>query len=143
MRTHQTIKERLSIDASVNAHALATTDTEEQTTAPDAWVDMQGYQRVLGIGNCGESGANGSKFKVQLRQAKDSAGDGAKDLGDEVVVDMDDGDTGFATVEASVNDLDLDNDFRYVGVQIAYDPGSEDSVDASAEIIRADGSYRP
>ena len=132
--TNQTIAERAAYDLGVEVQDVSTADVTGN------YVAMEGFNRVAAIAITDDLAADDA-VSIQLVQAKDDSGTDVKDLGDAVSV------TGTASTpeqlfaEAKVSDLD--DDFTHVAVKVSATPDGGTTVNASAVMIRADGSYRP
>lgn len=106
-----------------------------------AYYSMKGIGRVLAVLTTATI-AQGKKAVIQLMQAKDSAGTGAKALGaaaEEVVADAA-GKQIFLMAEAKASDLDLANGYSHVAVQVSSDNAT--AVNGAAVLIFGDLSYR-
>jgi len=85
--------------------------------------------------------AAGSKVTLQLMQAQDDQGTGAKALGNPVEkVASANGEAMFLTVEAKASDLDLANSYSYVAVQVNSD--NAEAVYGAAALVFGDLSFR-
>lgn len=104
-----------------------------------AYYSMQGIGRVLAQATTAALAA-GKKLTVQLMQAKDAAGTGAKALGAAVDVVMTAGGAAFGQAEATAASLDHANGYTHVAVQISSDNGV--AVNGAAILIFGDLSFR-
>lgn len=130
--TNQTIAERASYDVGVYPQDVGTADVTGD------YVSMESYNRVAAVAYSAEA-ADGTTFTVQLRQATDSGGSDAKDLGEAVTVTATEADEVLQAI-AEERVWELDDDFTHVAVQLSSD---EDGLSGAATLIRADGAYRP
>ena len=125
------------------AAGILPVDLSDGAAAGD-WVDLSKYDSLTVI-YVSDAGTANEDVTVELRQAKTAAGGDAKDLdkgqwyayqhatalgdkfaeiGDGAGSFTDDGETTcIARVEVTADQLDVDNDFRYVQIS-ASDPGS-------------------
>jgi polyphosphate kinase 2 (PPK2 family) len=107
-----------------------------------AYYSMAGIGRVLAVLTT-DTIAQTKKATIQLMQAKDAAGTGAKVLGsavEKVVADAA-GENVFLTAEAKASDLDLANGYTHVAVQVSSDNAM--AVNGAAVLIFGDLSFRP
>lgn len=105
-----------------------------------AYYSMSGIGRVMAVLTTATIAA-GKKATIQLMQAKDAAGTGAKVLG--AAVEKVAGGTGeeiFLQVEAKAPDLDIANGYSYVAVQVSSDNAT--AVNGAAVLIFGDLSFR-
>ncbi|MFD1675413.1 hypothetical protein [Alicyclobacillus fodiniaquatilis] len=122
------ISETVKID-----QAFAPADISATKTS--AYFSMANYRRVLAVSNVA-SIAEGKTTTIQLMQATDDQGTGAKVLGDAVTVNGA-GAAVSATVEAFASDLD--DGFTCVAVQIVSTADSP--IYGAALLLRGDGRY--
>lgn len=103
------------------------------------WVSMAGVGRVLARAKFAETTA--TVATLQLYQAKDETGEGAKPLGDEVsaTTDATTAEAVTLTREVAAGQLDLKNDFTHVTAVVSY--GTSDAVEAT--LILGDLAHRP
>jgi hypothetical protein len=113
-------------------------DISAAKTSP--YYSMKGVGRVLAQATTAALAA-GKKLTVQLMQAKDNAGTGAKVLGAAVDLVMPGGGAAFAQAEATAASMDLANGYTHVAVQISSDNGA--AVNGAAILILGDRSFRP
>lgn len=107
-----------------------------------AYYSMVGIGRVLAALTTATI-TQTKKATIQLMQAKDAAGTGAKVLGaavEKVVTDAA-GEAIFLTAEAKASDLDLVNGYTHVAVQVSSDNAT--AVNGAAVLIFGDLSFRP
>ncbi|MGB9845889.1 MAG: hypothetical protein ACPLRH_00095 [Desulfotomaculales bacterium] len=112
------------------------------TAKTSVYYSMAGIGRVLAVLTTATI-AQGKKATIQLMQAKDAAGTGAKALGaavEKVVTDAA-GEAVFLTAEAKASDLDLANGYSHVAVQVSSDNAT--AVYGAAVLIFGDLSFRP
>lgn len=122
----------------VNAINSADIDTADVTSN---YVDMQGFKQVTAAAQC-ETLTAGNTLTVQLLQATDSSGTGAKVLGTATVYTAPAGNgRGVAQQHAYSAELDNENDFRYVAVQVGTNEGS--AIVGSASLLLSEASYEP
>jgi len=113
--------------------------TAEEQTPNGQWVSMEEFRRAVAVMVTEKGPATDpGDVTLQLRQAKDEDGDGAKDLGDEVKINLETDEAGLLIAEAEVADLDHDNDFSYIGVQVE----SAETCEAGVVIHRFYGRYK-
>lgn len=105
-----------------------------------SYYSMAGVGRVLAVATTAALAA-GKSLTVQLYQAKNNAGTGAKVLGNAVVVTKAGGGTAFATAEARASDMDLVNGYTHVAVRISSDNGV--AVNGAAVLVFGDLAFRP
>jgi hypothetical protein len=106
-----------------------------------AYYSMKGMGRVLAVLTTAII-AQGKKATIQLMQAKDSAGTGAKALGaavEKVAADAA-GEAIFLMVEAKASDLDLANGYSHVAVQVSSNNAT--AVNGAAVLIFGDLAFR-
>jgi hypothetical protein len=88
-------------------------------TANSAWGAMTNYHRAVFFMNVGDMG-QASTLDVQLRQATDAAGAGAKVIANEVITQLTqaagDGNQ-LVCIEIRSEELDAANNFDFIGVQ--------------------------
>lgn len=97
---------------------------------------VAGYDRLTGVG-VSSALASGKKMTVQLRQATDANGTGAKNLGTAKVGDAQQREV---MADARVEDMDHVNGFTFVGVQVsATDNGT--AVNGSGLVILDQGRF--
>ncbi|WP_156896617.1 hypothetical protein [Desulfovirgula thermocuniculi] len=105
-----------------------------------AYYSMSGIGRVLAVLTTGVI-AEAKKATIQLMQAKDANGTGAKPLGSAVEkVAGAGGEEIFLTAEAKATDLDLANGYGYVAVQVSSDNAT--AVNGAAVLIFGDLAFR-
>lgn len=113
--------------------------TGEEQTPNGQWVSLEEFRKVVAIMVTEKGPATDpDDVTLQLRQAKDEDGDGAKDLGDEVKINLETDEAGLLIAEAEVTELDHANDFKYVGVQVE----SAETCEAGVIIHRFYGRYK-
>lgn len=99
---------------SENADSLAA------NTYNSAWGAMTIYHRAVFVLNVGDMG-QGATLDVQLRQATNAAGAGAKVIANEVITQLTqaagDGDQ-LVCIEIRSEELDAANNFDFIGVQL-------------------------
>jgi len=129
------LSEILAIDLGVEP-----ADSQDESSA--VFLSMADYDRVMAIAEI-ETMTDTKILTVQLRQATDAAGSGAKDLGTAgtftaatAVALM-----GHAVAEANSNEMDTANSFTFVGVRVTTDEGGNLMMGAS--IIRGMAKARP
>lgn len=101
---------------------------------------MAGIGRVLAVLTTATI-AETKKATIQLMQAKDASGTGAKVLG--VAVEKiagTDGEAIFLTAEAKASDLDLVNGYTHIAVQVSSDNAT--AVNGAAVLVFGDLSFR-
>jgi hypothetical protein len=130
--TNQTIAERASYDVGVSPQDVGTSDVTGD------WYSLESFRRVAAEAVSGPA-ADTTTFTVQLRQAEDSSGTNAKNLGTAVTATSGSADS-ILEVFQEAKASDLDSGFTHVAVQLSC---SEASVSGASTIIRADGAYRP
>lgn len=135
--TSQNIDERLDYDAGVYSQDISTADITGQ------YVDVSGYNRVAAVATSDQL-ATDDVVTVTLQQATDASGTNAKDLGSAVTFTAASAnDVAAILAEAIASDLDTANDFRYVAAKLGATPAGATTINGTAMMIRADGSYRP
>ncbi|MGD9644056.1 MAG: hypothetical protein AB7V08_15160 [Elusimicrobiales bacterium] len=105
-----------------------------------AYYSMTGIGRVMAVLTTALIAA-GKKATIQLMQAKDAAGTGAKPLG--AAVEKVAGGTGeeiVLQVEAKASDFDLANGYSHVAVQVSSDNAT--AVNGAAVLIFGDLAFR-
>jgi len=122
----------------VNAVNSADIDTADVTST---YVDAKDFKQITGSAQC-EALTVGKILTVQLLQATDSSGTGAKVLGTAVTYTAPTGGgRGVVQQHAYTAELDNENGFRYVAVRVGTDLGS--AVVGSAQILLSEPSYKP
>lgn len=125
----------------LKATAGAVINADITTLRTGAYVEMAAAQRVMAIATTG-SIAQTKKLAIQLKQAQDTSGTGAKNLGAEVdIVAPTGGSVLTGIAEAQINDLDLANGYHCVAVAISSDNAS--GVAGSAVLILGNNRYVP
>ena len=112
------------------------------------WVDMRDYDTFMCVVELGTWNSSDDLDTCKLEQASDSSGTGKKDLttsGSGSTYDYDtdspvDADGDQVILECRAEDLDVDNDFRYVRVYLA-ETGNTGTDNVSAVYIRSNGRY--
>lgn len=130
--TNQTIAERASYDVGVSPQDVGTSDVTGD------WFSLESFRRVAAKAISGPA-ADTETLTVQLRQAEDSSGTNAKNLGTAVTATSGAADS-ILEVLQEAKASDLDTGFTHVAVQLSC---SEAGVSGSSVLIRADGAYRP
>lgn len=106
-----------------------------------AYYSMSGIGRVLAALTTGTI-AETKKATIQLMQAKDATGTGAKALGTAVEkIAGVGGEAIFLTAEVKASDLDLANGYTHVAVRVSSDNAT--AVNGAAVLIFGDLSFRP
>lgn len=111
------------------------------TDRTSAYIDASGWRRFAS--KVFAKDVNSDKVvTVQLLQATDSSGTGAKALSSEVTATSDDSPSGDinAIAEAQDTDFDADNGFQYIAVKVTSD---DTTVLASANLIMAEPRFAP
>jgi len=128
-------QEQVKTDISLDVQNIAS----EVSTPNGQWVSMEEFRRAVAVmvTEKGPATAPG-EVTLQLRQAKDEDGDGAKNLGDEVSVTLATDEAGLLVAEAMADELDHANDFKYIGVQA----NAAEDTDAGVVIHRYMGRYK-
>jgi hypothetical protein len=128
----------LSHDAAISL--LETADIGG-TNAATPWVSMETFKEVFAYVEIGTFDAGDDLDECRLEQAQDGSGTGAKDLTTDASggnYDTDnpvDADGNFVILEASREDLDVENGFKYVRLKVAE--GGNTGVDnVTAFLIR-------
>ena len=124
------ISEAVRIDS---AFAPADVATADKT---GVYVFMGNYRRVLAFVTTAAV-TSGKNVTIQLLQAKDAAGTGAKALS-AIVTNASTGGAVTASVEATASDLDVTNGYQYVTAQVT----SDDTVAVSGTAILIRGEAR-
>lgn len=134
MNPNMKISEALRIEQGVLNADIATDRTS-------AYYDASGFRRFAA--KVFAKDVNSDKnVTVQLLQATDSSGTGAKALSSLVTVLSDDSPSGDveAIAEAQDTDFDVANGFKYIAVQLTSD---DTTVLANANLIMAGGRFGP
>ena len=124
---------------------LETTDIGG-TTAATGWADMKGFERVFGYAEIGTWNATDDLDTCKLQQATSSTGAGAKDLttssstGDYDTDAPVDADGDYEILEALAEELDVENDFRYVRLYVGEDDNT--GVDNVTGFVMTHGAKR-
>lgn len=106
-----------------------------------AYHDVSGARRIAAQLQTGTVAA-ASTVTLQLMQAQDDAGTGAKALGDPVTVAAGVGGEALdLSVDAKVEDLDTNNGYTHVAVQADSDNAT--AVQASAVLILGNNRFNP
>ncbi len=128
------LTEALGFDCIVEPQDVGTADVT------GTWVDVRHSGRLVVLAKAGAVTA-GKILTVQLRQAKDAAGTGAKDLG-AVVTSVGAGGAAPPDVEIEKTPFDLDgaNDFTHVTAVLGID---ENAKLGAAYVVRGDRRYVP
>lgn len=116
--------------------AIAPVDysTADRTSS---YIPMENYRQVQGVLNTATVAA-ASNATIQLMQAQDASGTGAKALSAVVSKVAAAGGEAF-TLDVEANASDLDVDFTHVAVQITSDQAT--AVNGSAVFIRGNGRH--
>lgn len=127
------ISERVQIKQGVTPQDIVGGETS-------GYYSMAGVGRVLAQLTTATVAAT-KKATIQLMQAKDAAGTGAKALGAAVEkVAGPEGEAIFIQVEAGTSDLDVANGYAYVAVQVSSDNAS--AVNGAAILIFGDLAFK-
>lgn len=106
------------------------------------YADVSGAARILGSGQTETVVAATKVLTVQLKQATDSAGAGAKNLGTAVTVTAPTGGSKLKAVqEVHQSDLDEAGGFKFVAVSIVSDHTS--ACVAGSQLVLGDLRYGP
>ena len=133
------MSEKLSETLSVQ-YGVQSADIVTPATGP--YVDASGAGRILGSGQTETAVAQTKKLTVELLQATDAAGAGAKALGSAVEVVAPAGGSKLkALVEAHQSDMDHAGGFKFVAVKISSDNAT--AILAGSQLILGDLRYRP
>ena len=128
-------QEQVKTDISLDVQDI----TGEEETPNGQWVGMEEFRRAVAVMVTEKGpGTDPGDVTLQLRQAKDEDGDGAKDLGDEVKINLETDEAGLLIAEALADELDHANDFKYVGVQVE----SDETCEAGVVIHRFMGRFK-
>lgn len=131
--SHMKISERVQIKQGVTPQDIVGGKTS-------AYYSMAGVGRVLAQLTTATV-AEGKKATIQLMQAKDAAGTGAKVLGAAVEkVAGVGGEAIFIQAEANASDLDIANGYSYVAVQVSSDNAV--AVNGAAILIFGDLAFK-
>lgn len=109
------------------------------TAASTGFVAAAGARRIAAHVITGAGPAGDSTVTVQLRQATDAAGSGAKDLGSAVAVAVAESEFGDQVVETLVEQMDTNNGFTHVAVQVS----ATDAIDVAATLLRGENRFNP
>lgn len=132
MSSNMSIGERYQIVSALAPQALDAAKTS-------AYQSMANRFRVLAVVTTGTVAAT-KKVTVQLKQATDSSGTGAKNLGTAVEATAGTGGEAiFLTAEAAVGDLDIANGYSHVAVSVSTDDTNEPE---AAAILLFDPAFR-
>jgi len=131
--THMKLSELVQVQEGVTPQDIVGGKTS-------SYYSMAGIGRVLAVLTTATV-AETKKATIQLMQAKDDQGTGAKVLGTAVekVADAG-GEVIFLQVEAKASDLDLANGYTHVAVQVSSDDAV--AVNGAAVLIFGDLSFR-
>lgn len=125
------ISEVVRVDQAIAPVDYSTTDRTS------SYFSMENYRQVQGVLNTATVAA-ASNATIQLMQAQDSSGTGAKTLSALVTKVAGVGGEAFVlSIEADASDLD--DGFTHVAVQITSDQGT--AVNGSAVLIRGNGRH--
>lgn len=138
------MKKFMSHDSAVSL--LETTDIGG-TNAATPWVAMGDFQEICAYVEIGTWHASDDLDECRLQQAKDSSGTDAKDLttdasgGDYDTDAPVDADGNFVILEASAEDLDVANGFKYVRLYVA-EGGNTGTDNVTGFLIRHAAAYK-
>lgn|GEM_PF-2474393 len=136
------LSEQMKIDNAVESQNLGAASTTS------AYFDMSEYRKALAILNSGAL-ANGSLVSLELMQAQDSSGTGAKSVndldGNPIVVEYTNS-TGasvpsvelFAEVQAAI--MDTNNGFTHLAVKVTSDDAASQ---VAVDLLRGDARFMP
>jgi hypothetical protein len=128
------LSEALKIDCIVPPQDVGTADVT------GTWTDVSDCKRFVLLAKAGAVTA-GKTLSVQLRQAKDAAGTGAKDLGAPVAaVGAGGNPPADVQVEKYAGELDAANGFTHVTAVLGID---ENAKLGAAYLVRGDRRYVP
>ena len=131
-------------------------DAYAANTYTSDWVDMGDFHLLMAVVQTGTLGASAT-VAAKLQQATDSSGTGAKDVTGKAITTLtqaspDDSDKQ-AVINVRANELDLNNNFRYVNLSLTvavaasdvsavllgfiarYDPTTEYDLSTVSEIV--------
>lgn len=116
--------------ASEAAALVATVDPDALTAATHTsdWVDMQDFERIMAIVAVGTLGTSAT-VDAKLEQATDSSGSGAKDITGKAITQLTQAgsdDDKQAIINCKADELDVENDFRYVRLSITVGTATSD-----------------
>lgn len=106
-----------------NAVAAAVSNADVTTERISSYVSVANVRRLYAIAAVMATLGSGKTFTVQLKQATDSSGTSAKNLGTATVL-TDATAAQTAEVDAFAEDLDLANGFNYVALSIVSNNAS-------------------
>lgn len=133
----KTIGEEIKSDVAIDAVDIDTADVESGT-----FYSMADFDRVRAVARATADMTAGKIISVQLKQATAADGTGSKNLGSAVTVAAASGALQpQAEVEATADEMDNENSFTFVGVEIGVDEGS--AIDGCAVLLRAGARYEP
>jgi len=127
------ISERIQIKEAVTPQDIATADVTS------VYYDMKGIGRVAAALTTGTI-AEGKKATVQLMQAKDDQGTGAKVLGDAVEVLAGTGGAELLVI-AEATAAEMDDDFTHIAVKVGSDDPNATPPEGAAILIFGDLSF--
>ena len=111
------------------------------TQRTGAYVDMSGAQRALVVATTGTVTA-ASTVTLQLMQAQDTAGTGAKVLGSPIVLTAPVGNGPLApSADVQITDLDTANGFKCIAARLVSNSGS--AVQGAAVLLFGGNRYAP
>lgn len=113
-------------------------DIDTAAVASTVYHSVAGYRRAVVHGHAAAPGAE-KTLTVQMKQATDDEGAGAKDLGNPVVVAAEGTEALLAVAEAWVEQMDHANGFTFVGATVKTNKGS--AVRGGASLILDCGRY--
>ncbi len=118
----------------------AVTPQDISAGVTSSYYSMAGIGRVVAAATTAALGV-GKKLTIQFKQAQDAAGLNAKNLGNAVNVVMAAGGAAFGTAEIQTTDMDANNGFTHLAVQISSDNGV--AVDGAAVLAFGDRMFVP
>lgn len=128
---------KLSESLKIYGEGSADIDTSDLTSA--VYRDVAGAGRILVQAETVTNLTVGKILTLQLKQAKDSAGTDAKNLGDAVTFTAAGTEVGKVVAEKVASNLDSENGFTHVGFTVGTDLGS--AVIASIVTILGELAY--
>lgn len=124
MFTNALPSERVAVLDAIDPDALTA------ATHNGGWVDASKFGSLMAVVMRGTLGA-GATFDAKLEQATDASGTGAKDITGKAMTQVTDGspsvdDDKQAIINLRSDELDMDNDFRYVRLSITVGTATSD-----------------
>lgn len=125
---------RTKLDVGIPAQSVVS------TSVTGSYLGMQMYRKALAILDVGAMAA-GNTATVEILQAKDAAGTGAKAItGATATITAAEALTsGCAFIEVDVGSLDLANGFEYIAVKVTTNA----TLNVATILIRGDGRFEP